>query len=160
MPVPAHLTSFWSDFAKLVGGVDETRFYEAFFFGDSEELADELGELVTRGTKRATAGSVWSFEDQGKRLPVPGDLSIVTSWSGEPLCIIETQAVDLVPFREVTADFAAIEGEGDGSLSYWQEAHRRYFMRECASAGRQFTECMLVACRRFKVVYLPSASAA
>jgi uncharacterized protein YhfF len=160
MPVPAHLAAFWTAFVTCTGDVDEARFYEAFFFGDSEELANELGELVQRGVKCATTGSVWSFEAEGKRLPAPGDLSIVTTWSGEPLCIIETTAVDIVPFCDVSAGFAATEGEGDGSLSYWQEAHRQYFTRECARAGRQFGDSMLVACERFKVVYRPSSSAA
>ena len=153
MPVPEHLESFWHDFAMSAGGVDEERFYEAAYFGDSEELANELGDLVLRGTKRATAGSLWSFEEEGKRLPAPGDLTIVTSWSGEPLCIFETQAIEIVPFREVTAEFAATEGEGDGSLAFWQEAHRQYFTRELSRAGRQFDESMLVVCERFEVVY-------
>jgi uncharacterized protein YhfF len=156
MPIPAHLSDFWRAFATSTGGADAGRFYEAFFFGDTEELANELAELVLQGTKRATAGSVWSFEAEGKRLPVPGDLSIVTSWAGEPLCIIETQAVEVLPFSEVGSEFAATEGEGDGSLSFWQEAHRQYFSRECARAGRQFAENMLVACEQFTVVYRPA----
>ena len=160
MAIPARLTTFWNAYANAAGGADEARFYEAFCFGDNEELANELGELVLRGTKRATVGSVWSFQAKGKRLPVPRDLSIVTSWSGEPLCIIETQAVDVLPFNQVNAEFAATEGEGDGSLSFWQEAHRKYFTRECATAGREFSESMLVACERFRVVYRPSTSAA
>ena len=90
--------------------------------------------------------------------PQPGDLSIVTDWSGRPLCVIETQSVEIMPFREVTAEFAAIEGEGDGSLTYWQEGHRRYFKRECARVGREFDEDMLVACECFKVVYRPEVS--
>lgn len=158
-PIPAHLREFWNAFAEAIGGVETARFYEPCIFGDSEDLANELAELVLRGTKRATAGSVWSSEAEGKRLPEPGDLSIVTRWSGEPLCIIETQAVDVVPFNEVSAEFAATEGEGDGSLSFWRDAHRQYFSRECARAGRQFSESMLVACERFKVVYRASASA-
>jgi len=158
MPVPTHLAPFWNAFVESIGGIDEARFYEAFFFGDSEELANELAALVLRGVKRATAGAVWSCEVEGKRLPVPGDLSIVTSWSGEPLCIIETQAVDVLPFAEVSAEFAATEGEGDGSLSFWRAAHGQYFTRECARAGRQFAETMLVACERFNVVYRPSTS--
>ena len=36
MPVPAHLSAFWDAFVKSTGGIDEARFYEAFFFGDSE----------------------------------------------------------------------------------------------------------------------------
>jgi uncharacterized protein YhfF len=157
MLIPPHLSDFWNAFTTSVGGVDMARFYEAFFFGDSEDLANELAELVLRGSKRATAGSVWSFEAAGKRLPVPGDLSIVTSWAGEPLCVIETQAVDVLPFNQVSAEFAAIEGEGDGSLSFWQDAHRQYFTRECARTGQQFTESMLVACEKFAVVYRASS---
>ena len=159
MPIPLHLSRFWDAFAKD-SGADSARFYEAFYFGDGEELADELAELVLRGIKRATAGSVWSFEADGKRIPQPGDLSIVTNWSGRPLCVIETQAVEVVPFSQVTADFAATEGEGDGSLSFWRLSHRQYFSRECAKAGREFTESMLVACECFKVVYQPPPSQA
>lgn len=159
-PLPAHLSDFWNTFAKSMGCVDATRFYEVCIFGDSEDLANELAELVLRGIKRATAGSVWSSEAEGKRLPMRGDLSLVTNWAGEPLCIIETETVEVIPFSEVSAEFAAIEGEGDGSLLFWQEAHRQYFTRECARAGRQFTESMLVACERFKVIYLPTTDAA
>jgi uncharacterized protein YhfF len=160
MPVPPHISAFWGEFARAIGGADEERFYEAFFFGDSEEMASELAELVLRGRKRATAGALWSFEEAGKRLPQPGDLSIVTDWSGNPLCVIETQSVEVVPFGEVTAEFAATEGEGDGSLSFWHRAHRESFSRRCAAAGREFTESMLVACERFTVLYRPSTGAA
>jgi uncharacterized protein YhfF len=98
---------------------------------------------------------VWSHDDEGKRLPRPGDLSIVTDWAGEPQCVIETESVRIVPFCDVTAEFAATEGEGDGSLSFWRQAHREYFARECAKAAREFGEKMLVVCECFEVVYRP-----
>lgn len=153
MAVPQHLEPFWRPFAAKAGSPVDERFYEAFYFGDSEALANELAGLVLAGKKRATAGSVWSAQAEGKRLPQPGDLSIVTNWSGEPLCVIETESVNVAPFNEVPADFAAAEGEGDGSLEFWREAHRSYFSRECLAAGREFSESMLVACERFKVLY-------
>jgi uncharacterized protein YhfF len=153
MAIPAHLLDFWNDFAGAAGTVDAARFYEAFCFGDSEALANELAALVLQGVKRATAASAWSFEADGRPLPQPGALSIVTGGSGRPLCIIETLSVDIVPFNEVSAEFAALEGEGDGSLPSWRHHHRQYFTRECERASRQFTEGMLIACERFKVVY-------
>jgi len=153
MAVPPHLEPFWRSFAALAQGPVDDRFYESFYFGDSEALANELAALVLEGKKRATAGSVWSAEAEGRPLPQPGDLSIVTNWSGKPLCVIETESVTITPFNEVQEDFAAAEGEGDGSLEFWREAHRRYFSRECQAAGREFTESMLVACERFKVLY-------
>jgi uncharacterized protein YhfF len=89
---------------------------------------------------------------EGNELPHPGDLSVVTNWAGQPLCVVETESVNVVPFNEVTAEFAATEGEGDGSLSFWQEAHRQYFTRESARAGRKFAETMLIVCVCFRVV--------
>ena len=151
--VPANVEAMWSAYARSVGGVDERRFFEAFQFGDSAALADELGQLVLSGSKRATTGSFWSFEAAGKRLPQPGDLSVVTDGQGTPLCVIETTQVDVMPFDDVSAEFAAVEGEGDGSLSFWRQAHIAYFTRECEGAGRTFSGGMPVSCERFRVVY-------
>jgi uncharacterized protein YhfF len=160
MPMPTHLAGFWGSFAKSNALASEERFYEAFSFGDSKELADELADLVLRGTKRATASALWTFEIEGKRLPKTGDLSIVTNWSGTPLCVIETQRIDVVPFMDVTAEFAATEGEGDGSLSFWREVHRAFFTRECERLGREFSDRMSVVCERFAVIYRGEESAA
>jgi uncharacterized protein YhfF len=156
MSVPSAVAAFWSEFSRQVGGVDDALFYEAFHFGDSEALAQELAELVLAGTKRATAGAVWAFEAAGKRLPRPGDLSVVTTWSGRPLCVIRTTQVELMPFDRVTAEFAAIEGEGDGSLDFWRRSHTAYFGRECARVGRVFSVHMPVCCERFELVYAPA----
>jgi len=154
-PVPAQLSAFWGRFVESTGRAGEDRFYEAFFFSDREDVANELAELVLRGVKRATAASVWSHDEEGKPLPRPGDLSIVTDWAGKALCVIETESVEVVPFCKVTAEFAAFEGEGDGSLAFWRDAHREYFARECARADREFSESMLVVCERFEVVHRP-----
>ena len=153
MTIPPSIAAFWGRYVAAAGAVDESRFYEAFHFGDHQDLADSLAEIVLSGRKRATAGSVWSFETEGKRLPRPGDLSVVTDYSGYPLCVIETTRVDVMPFSEVSAEFASVEGEGDGSLDYWRLGHTEYFTRECARYGRTFNANMLVACERFNVVF-------
>ena len=158
MSLPPNVESIWSAYARSTGGVDEDRFYEAFQFGDSAALANELGQLVLSGRKRATTGSVWSFEASGRRLPRPGDLSVVTDGQGAALCIIETMQVHVMPFDEVSAEFAAVEGEGDGSLAFWRQAHIDYFTRECQRAGRTFSGSMPVSCERFRVVW-PEARA-
>lgn len=157
MSIPSAVAAFWNEFSRQAGGVDDTLFYEAFHFGDSDALAQELVDLVLTGTKRATAGAVWAFEAAGKRLPRPGDLSVVTAWSGQPLCVIRTTRVELMPFDLVTAEFAAAEGEGDGSLDFWRRVHTAYFGRECARVGRVFTVHMPVCCERFELVYAPAS---
>ena len=147
------VSAFWDGFEASRGGNQRARLYEVFHFADSEAAADALAELVLNGTKRATAGLVWSFESAGQGLLQAGDLSIVTNWAGAPVCVVETIAVDVVPFEDVSAEFAAVEGEGDGSLAYWREAHWAYFGRECARIGKQPGVRMPVACERFEVIH-------
>ena len=157
MHIPVAIAEFWRRFEAEAGGIDPARFYEAFYFGDSEAMANALADLVLQGRKRATAGLLWSFEQEGKALPRSGDLSVVTDWAGSPLCVIETLRVDVVPFVVVTAEFAAVEGEGDRSLEFWRREHASAFTRECARIGRVFNDAMPVACERFEVVFRPSA---
>jgi uncharacterized protein YhfF len=153
MILPPSIHAFWNGFASAVGEDRSDRFYEAFYFGDSQPVADELAALVLAGKKRATTGLLWTNEAEGKPLPKAGDLSVVTLFSGLPVCIIETLSVQILPFRDVDAEFAATEGEGDGSLEYWQQAHTEFFGRQCQRLGREFSPSALVACEKFVVVY-------
>ena len=144
----------------MAGSDTSARFYESFHFGDGESLADELAALVLAGTKRATASLLWSYEADGKPMPKPGDLSIVEQWSGQPVCVIETVSVTVHPFEQVGPDFAATEGEGDGSLEHWRAGHWAYFGRECARIGKEPSASMAVVCESFEVVYRGPASGA
>ena len=57
---------------------------------------------------------------------------MITDWTGLARCVIRTSLVEVVAFADVGEEFAAAEGEGDGSLEYWREAHRAAFGRELA----------------------------
>ena len=151
--IPAEIQTFWMQFQESAGIDASERFYESFHFDDNENDANELSQLVLVGVKRATASLLWTYEALQKPLPYVGALSVVTDWHGEPICVIESTVVDTVPYREVTAQFAATEGEGDGSLAYWRRVHWLYFGRECTRLGRQPAEDMPVVCEQFKVVY-------
>ena len=153
MRIPTHIQPFWKSFEAAIGHDASSRFYESFHFGDSETNANALGNLVLQGPKRATAGLLWTNEIKNRPIPKIGDLSVVTNWQQEPLCIIETTQVEIVPYEEVDADFAAVEGEGDGSLRYWREVHWLYFSRECQRLGKEPNLRMPIICERFKVVY-------
>ncbi len=126
---------------------------QAWPFGDSPALADELAALVLQGVKTATASSVWEFEHDGENPPQVGDVSIILNGDGVPVCIIETTEVRTLPFNEVDAQFAADEGEGDRSLDDWRGAHQRYFGRVLPRIGRAFSETMPVMAERFRVVF-------
>jgi len=122
-------------------------------WGDSPELADELGALVAAGIKTATCSAVWEYELEAQLRPVPGLLTVVLNGRDEPLCIVETVEVTVRRYDEVDAAFAFDEGEGDRSLAYWREAHRSFFSRDLQKINRQFAEDMPLVCERFKLIY-------
>ena len=151
--IPSHIRPFWKKFEETISDDASSRFYEAFHFDDNELDANELGDLTLQGAKRATASLLWFYEANRKPIPKVGDLSVVTTWQKEPLCVIETTQVDIVPFENVDEAFAVAEGEGDGSLRYWREAHWLYFSRECERLGKEPNLCMPVVCERFGLIF-------
>ncbi len=153
MNIPPSIAGFWQSFCAAVGADRSAQFFEAFHFDDNEPSANALAALVLAGVKRATAGLLWSYENEGVPPPEAGALSVVTYWGGKPACVIETLGVEIVPFEQVNAEFAATEGEGDGSLEYWRRVHWASFGRECTRIGREPSQVMPVACERFKVIY-------
>jgi uncharacterized protein YhfF len=158
MQLPERYREFWNAFSATRAEDPTSRFLEAFYFDDNEPSANELAELVLAGRKRATAALLWSHEAEGERIPRAGDLSIVTDYAGNARCVIETKRVDIVPFSEVTEEFARTEGEGDGSLAYWRRAHEAFFGRECKRIGREPEPDMPVVCERFEVVFTQQAA--
>ena len=153
MCIPSHIKQFWKSFEADIGHDASSRFYESFHFDDNETNANALGDLVFQGQKRATAGLLWKNEINHKPIPKVGDLSVVTNWQQEPLCMIETTQVEIVPYEQVSEAFAAVEGEGDGTLRFWREVHWLYFSRECQRLGKEPSLRMPIICERFKVVY-------
>jgi uncharacterized protein YhfF len=123
-----------------------------FSFGDPNKLADELAALVRQGIKTATCSAVKGYEKDQIPLPKKGDLSIVLDGNGDPVVVIETVSVVLLPFNEVSEQFAFEEGEGDRSLAYWRRAHENYFRRNHFE-NRAFDETMPLVCERFKVIH-------
>jgi len=150
--------ALWDEF--LASGVDaaasaKDASYTSWQFGYGVEQGDRLLDVVMTGPKRATAGALAAYEQEGEAVPEPGDFSIVTDGSGIGRCIIRTTQVDLVPFDQVDERFAYDEGEGDRSLEYWRSVHWPYFVRELESFGLVATPDMQVVCERFEVVFPP-----
>ena len=124
--------------------------YEAWAFGDDP---DTLAELVRTGVKTATASAYPFYELEGEELPKAGEYSVILDTKDEAVCIICTTRVYVTPYREVTAEQAWKEGEGDRSLDYWRRVHEAFFRKELEEAGLTFTEDMGVVCEEFEVVY-------
>ncbi|HEX9818405.1 MAG TPA: ASCH domain-containing protein [Methylomirabilota bacterium] len=147
--------AFWREYLDTIpAGHTHRRARPAVFaFGDSPSLADELAALVAAGRKRATTSLPIELTADGA--PVPGDVAIVTCADGTPAAVIEYVEVRHVPFHAVDGAYAAVEGEGDGSLAWWRAAHRAYFARVGARSGVAFDEGTIVVCQRFDVLWPP-----
>jgi uncharacterized protein YhfF len=143
---------FWLEFCERSKVSPETP-YQAWYFGNSEKMARELAELVISGPKRATASLVASNEKYPQLAPVDDGYSVVTDFTGNPLCVIQTTEIRHLPFDQVDAQFAFDEGEGDRTLEDWRDGHRRYFTKEAAENGFDFNENSLICCERFKLLY-------
>jgi uncharacterized protein YhfF len=154
----ARQRDFWQSACRAVPDLSPTAAYQVWHFGDSEALARDLADLVLHGPKRATAGLLWDAELDPTMMPVQGGYSLVTDHAGAPLLIIRTTRVEVRPYDAVDADFAAAEGEGDGSLDYWRAAHWAYFSRRCEALGRAPSNDMPVILERFALIY-PAGSA-
>jgi uncharacterized protein YhfF len=121
-------------------------------YGDSEELSESLLALIRSGRKRAGTGLLWAYEYDGEEIAKAGDIEIVIDHLRQPALVTRITSAKVVRYDEVTAEYAAIEGEGDGSLEYWRKAHWAFFARECARIGREPAEFMPVVCSIFEVL--------
>lgn len=129
-----------------------TSFSSDYFCAD-ENNANLCADLRLRGEKRASCSlEVW-YSEQGELMPEVGHLQVVTNWSGEPVCIIEITSVSKCKYNEITAEFAALEGEGDKTLGWWKKAHWNFFSKECEELNISPSEDMVLVLEHFKTVY-------
>lgn len=150
-----NIKAYWETFLSTLPPAspyrDKTCVSEGW--GDSPEMADELGALIVQGTKTATCSALWEWEAEGESPPETGAITIVLDGRDEPMGIIEIAEVAIRKYNEVGADFAREEGEGDLSLEYWRQAHREFFSRALREIGKEFSEDMPLVCERFRLIY-------
>jgi uncharacterized protein YhfF len=144
--LPAAPGNSWPARWKAVPMMNDRRMnwqnLESFSFGDSPELADELLSLVLEGKKRATC---WAASEGLKGAAV-GKSMVALDGRNRPRAVLKTIELTQRRFAEVDEAFARDEGEGDLSLTYWRDAHTRYFTR----LGL-FEPDMMLLCERFSV---------
>jgi uncharacterized protein YhfF len=148
---PEATEKFWNSFCHA-NAITEAN-YEVVAFGDSPEMADDLGHLILNGPKRATAGLYRDFENDLETLPKTGGYVVVIDGRGEPLCIFQTTEVRIGPLEAVDEKFAWDEGEGDRTREWWLAAHTDFFERQAKREGFEFTPDIKTVFERFKVVW-------
>ncbi|WP_026690389.1 ASCH domain-containing protein [Alteribacter aurantiacus] len=141
------VVQFWNEFC-LTNNKIGNEYKDAFQFGAS---ADWLASLVVEGKKVATTSGYLFYELENESLPKVGEYNIVLDGQEEPVAVIQTQSVDIVPMNEVTEEFTLAEGEGD--YRFWWEAHESFFTKLLKEYKMEFSPDMLVVCERFENVY-------
>lgn len=116
---------------------------------------DTLAQLVIDGIKTATCSGFlfYEIENENEPLPTTEDYSIILNCKDEPVAIIKTTDVNIMPMNEVPEEFAIAEGEGDRTYEYWWDAHEEFFRNELKVVGQKFTEDMLLVCERFELIH-------
>lgn len=144
--------AYFADFLKQNGLDPHTPYLDAFYFDLTREAATYLLSLVLTGQKRATASSLTGYQLSGEEPPKVGDYSVVTDFDGNPQCVIQTKAVTIMPYCDITYEICKREGEDD-CLESWQRSHTAFFTDEGKAMGYTFTKDMPVIFEDFEVVY-------
>lgn len=106
------IQAFWQRFLKANPRNQYPLTYEdAWSFGDTPQMADELAALVLAGKKTATTSAAALYEIEQEALPQSGTYSVLLNGSDVPKAVLYLESVSIVPFDEVTAAFAFLEGE-------------------------------------------------
>jgi uncharacterized protein YhfF len=147
------ISSYWKAFQLQNPNYKEVKEPPSFYFCDTKKDADECAELVVKKIKQATSPSVWWFEKNNEKLPEVGDLAIITNWNHEPKAIIRTKKVKIVKFKDITAAYSFIEGEGDKSLEYWKKVHWNYYTNEMKKHNEEPNENMKIVCEYFETIW-------
>lgn len=141
------IDDFWNECRASIDGLP-VEVPEAWAFGATPAHADELLALVLEGTKTATASSLWDHQQTGEPVAEVGLWNIILDGQGRPRALLETTAVHVVPFDEVTEAHAHAEGEGDRTLASWRDVHERYWT-QYSDNPRGYEHDMPVVCEEF-----------
>lgn len=128
-------------------------FIDAWGFGDNPELVDELLSYVLNGIKRTSTSLVKESELEGWPIDKVGDYNIILNGQDKPTVVLKNVSVRRVKYRDVDADHAYWEGEGDRTLETYFLEHDKYYKRRGEALGFEFNKNMLVDLVRFEVVY-------
>lgn len=140
---------FWDRY-RTTNACASSEWPVAEHFCDNETDADACVDLVLAGIKRATASALVSYQEDCDPIPASGKLTIITNWAGEAKALIRIHTVTICRFGDVSPRFAALEGEGDGTLDWWRETHRVFWERSLPM--HVIDDDLLVVCEEFELV--------
>ncbi|MBY8140115.1 ASCH domain-containing protein [Vibrio fluvialis] len=125
----------------------------AEYFCADEYNANECARLINDDVKRASCSLKAGYDADSEPLPEVGRITVVLNWQQEPVCIIRLNKVEVMPFNQISAEFAALEGEGDGTYVWWRAAHIDFFTQYAQQVGVAFNEESDIVLEYFEKVF-------
>lgn len=106
-----------------------------------------------------TTSLALEYEIEHETLPRVGQRSIVVDSNNQPVCVIETAEVLIVPLGEVGYQHVVDEGEGHATVSDWRRVHENFWRSKemIDSLGHAtfiLDDATLVVLERLRVVEL------
>ena len=120
----------------------------AIEFGEPGEMRDRLIDLVVNGNKRATAGLLSEYEEEGEPIEHVGERLVIIDNEGRRVATVRATKVVVSRFADVPDEFALAEAEGDLNAANFRASHTDYW----ESAGTPVTDDTLVVQLYFDLV--------
>lgn len=146
-------TQYWNKYlSDTKQKIEEATFSGELVFENSGITGIEQSFLIQQGKKTCCFTAFDSFAINFEPIPVVGEVYIVEDTNENPVCIIEIDDVQVLPFNQVTWQMAEQEGE-DSSLEEWKNKQFEYMSDEADICGFEFTENSKVVFEHFHVIY-------
>ena len=146
------LDEYWNSFLEKTNRDKEEKCSGDLFFEGKNFINAELNSIVLTGQKTAFFTTLATFTIDGEPLPVSGELYILVDNQNKPLCVLEMESVNIIPFNEVTWDMAQKEGECS-TFGEWKEKMQEYIEDEGHVLGFDYSEDIKLVFQTFKVIY-------
>jgi len=122
--------------------------YRIMEIGNPGESRDSLLDFVFNGNKRATAGLLDDYLDEGEEIEHVGEIHIIVGNHNEPLGKIAVTRVEIARFDEVSDEFALAEAEGDLTGDDFRRSHRKFW----EGCGVQVNDDTQIVCVYFDLI--------
>jgi len=142
---------FWEK-VKTVCGI-EGDFTDAWGFGDTPEVKQELLDLILEGKKRASTNLLIESELAGYPSSGVGQFHIILDGNDVPTAVIQTVSLRKAKFNDIDEDHAYWEGEEDRTVESYLKEHVKYYTRVGKTLGFIFHEDLEVEFERFELIY-------
>ena len=119
------LDEYWANFLKNTNRDAEDKCSGDLSFEGKGFVQSQINSIVLTGQKQAFFTTLATFTIDNEPLPISGELYILVDNQNKPLCVLEIESVNIIPFNEVTFEMVKKEGEC-ATMGEWKEKMQEY----------------------------------